>query len=78
MQPISAIDLNGEFMIMCMDGLTTCRVHRGAVFGPSHANADDRAPAVVDAPGNRALIRRRQALLAGGLADRIFSRGMQT
>ena len=65
-------------MIMCMGGLTACRVRRGTVFRPSHANADDRAPAVVDAPGTRALIGRRQALLAGGLADRIFSGGMQT
>jgi hypothetical protein len=65
-------------MIMCLDGLTARRVHRGTAFRPSHANADDRAPAVVDAPGHRALIQRRQALMAGGLADRIFSRGMQT
>ena len=65
-------------MIMCLDGLSAGRAHRGTAFRPSHANANDRTPAVVDAPGHRASIRCRQALLAGGLADRIFSRGVQT
>jgi hypothetical protein len=65
-------------MIICMNSLTACREHRGTAFRPSHANADDRAPAVVNTPPSCALVGRRQALLAGGLADRIVSRGRQT
>jgi hypothetical protein len=65
-------------MIKGLDGLTGRSVHRGTALRPPHAKADDRAPAVFDAPAHRALIGHGQAMLAGGLTDRVFSRGMQS
>jgi hypothetical protein len=44
-----------------------------------HGDADDRAPGVVDGPGDRVLVGRRLALQASELADGILSRsGAQT
>jgi hypothetical protein len=55
------------------------RVRRGAPLLPSDGDADDRAPGVVDGPGDRALVGRRQALRAGELADgTLSSSGAQT
>ena len=65
-------------MITGLGGLTARCVRRGALFQPSHEDADDRALGAVDGPGDRALIGRRQALWASELADRTLSSGAQT
>jgi hypothetical protein len=65
-------------MITGLGGPTARCVRRGALFRPSHGDADNRAPGAVDGPGDRALNGRRLASRADGLADRTLSRGAQT
>ena len=79
LQPISAIDLNGEFMTTGPGDLHACCVRCDALPQPSDEDADDRAPGPVEGPDDRALVGRRQALRASELADGILGRsGAQT
>ena len=64
-------------MITGLAGLPARCVRRGALFQPSHEDADDRAPGAVDRPDDRSVIGRSQAPTVSKLADRTFSRGMQ-
>lgn len=65
-------------MITGLGGQTARCVRRGALFQPSHEDADDRAPGAVGGPGDRSLIGRRQVLRASMLADRTLSSGAPT
>jgi hypothetical protein len=79
LQPISAIDLNGESMITGPGhppaGCRGC----DALPQPSRGDADDRAPGAVDGTDDRVSLGRRQALRADDLAGGVPSRsGAQT
>jgi hypothetical protein len=66
-------------MITGSSGLHARCVRRRALSQPSHGDADDRAPAAVDGPGDRAPVERREALRISELADGILSgSGAQT
>jgi hypothetical protein len=60
-------------MITCPGGQHARCVGRDALPQSPHRDAADRAPGAVDRPGDRALVRRRQALRPGELADGTLS-----
>jgi len=75
LQPISAIDLNGESMATGPGELPAHSVGCVALPQASYRDTDVRAPGAVDGPGDPALVGRRQALWAGELADGMLSSG---